>query len=588
ANYTTPLVDSWPGIPMLAVDGAFDETWEDVGVEVPVPTSAGTFDYFVHAWDDAPNYNDSAPSVQITVIDDVDPVVAGVLLNGQPTISVMQGTLVTVEATIDDTGGRGDTAIQGANYTIDGDWAGSTPLDASDGVYDSPVEDVVSSAANSIDTTGWADGDYLVCVYGWDDVLNYNTTGECTVLNISSVDDKPPYVLNVLINNSASYTVLAGEVVNLTAVIDDTPAMGSSILGANYTVNMMWPGIDMFPTDGAFDTPTEDVNITIDTTGWAIATYQICVHGWDDVPNYNYSFTACAQLTVQAPPDTLRPTISNLRAEPDPQAPNENVRISADVQDNVQVSGVWINITDPNGDQVGNYSMTPGAGDEYYYEDNFDLEGSYNYTIWANDTSGNWASASDSFTIQELTPPTIDVTVDPETPRVGETVRFEAAVSDESGVDRVRIEVKDSSGQTILSNRSMTGAGGGVYEYELTFEEAGDYTYIISASDENGNWNRVENTITVLAKAGPSFFEEYWWLILVIVIVVVVVTVVAALLMRRKPKVVEMPPEVAEEVPSAEAPPEAPPAPPEEPVAPPEEETPPPEGEIGKGEETES
>ncbi|MCK4443769.1 MAG: hypothetical protein KAW09_04440, partial [Thermoplasmata archaeon] len=57
ANYTTPLVDSWPGIMMNAVDGSFDGPTEDITADVPVPTMVGTFDYFVHAWDASSNYN---------------------------------------------------------------------------------------------------------------------------------------------------------------------------------------------------------------------------------------------------------------------------------------------------------------------------------------------------------------------------------------------------------------------------------------------------------------------------------------------------------------------------------------------------
>ncbi|UCD93182.1 MAG: carboxypeptidase regulatory-like domain-containing protein, partial [Methanobacteriota archaeon] len=37
ANYTTPLADSWPGTPMIATDGTFDETTEDVAANIPLP-----------------------------------------------------------------------------------------------------------------------------------------------------------------------------------------------------------------------------------------------------------------------------------------------------------------------------------------------------------------------------------------------------------------------------------------------------------------------------------------------------------------------------------------------------------------------
>ncbi len=595
ANYTTPLVDFWPGIDMFPVDMSFDQPTENVTANILVPTSVGVFDYYVHAWDVDMNYNDSAPAVQIIVLDDIDPAVAGVTLNGQPTVSVMPDTSVFVNATVDDTGGRGSTAIQGANYTIDGDWLTSVPLQAADGAFDTFTEDVTSTPS-FIDTTGWADADYEVCVYGWDDVPNYNSIGACAILNISSVDDKPPYVLSVLLNEDPiSATVWPGTTVYLNATIDDNPALGSNIAGANYTIERDWlTTTPMFPLDGAFDGPSEDVNVTIYTSGMALGTYQVCVHGWDEVPNHNVSFTACVDLIIRAPPDTQSPTITDQKAEPDPQAPGEDVRISATVQDNVQVDEVWVNITDPDGEEVGNYSMRYDIGDdEYYYEVDFDIEGEYTFVIWANDTSDNWASASGGFDIRELTPPTIDVTVDPEKPKAGETVTFEATVDDASGVDRVRIEiVRVSDALIVLSNRSMDDLGGGVYGYEFSFDEAGDYDYKISARDENGNWNEVQGTITVAEKAAPSFLEEYWWLLVLIIVIVVVVAVVG-LMLRRKPKVAEVPP-AEEELPPppeepAEAPTEAPAeepteAPAEEPAeAPAEEETPPPPEEEPKG-----
>ncbi len=699
ANYTTPLVDSWPGIDMFPVDMSFDQPTENVTANILVPTSVGVFDYYVHAWDADMNYNDSAPAVQITVLDDIDPAVAGVTLNGQPTVSVMPGTSVFVNATVDDTGGRGSTAIQGANYTIDGDWLTSTPLQPADGAFDTFTEDVTSTPS-FIDTTGWPDADYLVCVYGWDDIPNYNTTGACAMLNISSVDNRPPYLLNVLLNNQPSVTVFAGSTVYLNATIDDVPALGSNILGANYTVGPGWPGIDMFPTDGAFDSPTEDVNITIDTTGWpdadylvcvygwddipnynttgacalltialpdtlppdvlnvllnnqasptvapgsivflnatiddtltmgsnilganytidtiwpgtnmfptdgtfdsptedvnitinttgwADATYQICVYGWDDFPNYN-TIGACAQLTVHTPvgPDTQRPTITNVGATPDPQEPGEDLMIHATVDDNVQVYGAWVNVTNPDGFTVGNVSMTyNAASDEYRYTSTYSDIGTHTFTIWANDTSDNWNSSSGTFEIQDATPPTVVVTVSNDQPEVGETVRFEATADDPSGIDEVRIEI-EKDGDTILSSRRMTyDSNEDIYWYEYAFTEVGDYSYTVTATDENNNDQDVQGTITVSEEAAaPSFLSEYWWLIVLIIVIVVVVAVVG-LMLRRKPKVAEVPPAEEELPPPPEEPAEAPTeAPAEEPTeAPAEEETPPPPEEEPKG-----
>jgi hypothetical protein len=690
---------------MDATDGAFDGPIEDITISIPVPVVAGTYDYFVHAWDSNGNRNDTSSAVQIIVVDDQYPIVSTVWLNGLSSLTVFPGTPVTVEAFVSDLW-RGDSFIAGANYTIGvQNWTSSTPMNPSDGLFDQ-VGETVTSTPGTIDTTGWPDAVYQVCVYAWDIIPNNNTLGDCAPLTISSVDTErpwvygvtlnnlpsvnvapgsivflnatiddtlamgsniqganysiagawddanvlypmdgtfdspledvnttidttgwsggpynicvsgwddvpnynssffvmacaqltilttdalPPLIINVLLNGMGSLTVAPGTTVDLTATIDDTTTNGSNILGANYTLNRTWPGTVMSPVDGFFDNVAEDVNATIDTTGWGDAIYEICVHGWDTVPNYHLAFDACVMLTVQTP-DTTPPAISNIDADPDPQGPGENVRVSATVNDDVQVFEVLIEYRDPGGSSIGNHTMNyDSVNNEYYYIELFTQEGPHTFEIWAVDTSGNWAFASGYFIIVEQIPPTIDVTISNEDPEVGDTVTFEADVTDDSDIDEVRITITDPEGSDVVNNRHMSlDPDTGDYTYDYKFEMAGDYTYTITATDDPGNSNDESGTIAVSEGAGPSFLEEYWWLILVIVIIVVVLLLVG-ILMRRKPEVDEF---VAEptEAPPGEEPVEPPMEEPigepiEEPVEPPTEEVveepPPPEESAG-------
>ncbi|MFQ5885536.1 MAG: DUF835 domain-containing protein, partial [Thermoplasmata archaeon] len=131
-------------------------------------------------------------------------------------------------------------------------------------------------------------------------------------------------------------------------------------------------------------------------------TYEICVHGSDDTPNFNTTFGACAQLIIQTPPDPQSPTVENETAEPSTQVPDDFVRISADIYDNVQVYSVSVIVTDPSGDLVGNHTMNyDPVNDEYYYSDAYAEVGTYTFTIWASDTSDNWNFVSGSFEIIE-------------------------------------------------------------------------------------------------------------------------------------------------------------------------------------------
>ncbi len=401
ANYTIGA-QMWPGTPMNAVVAPFDNPVEDVEASIDTTTWAiGPYDICVYGSDALGNDNTTGLCTILVVSAEIaPPEVLNVALDGQLNLNVMSGVSVDLTAVIDDTS-NGNSNIGGANYTVGiANWPG-TIMFASDGLFDSPIENVDAV----IDTTGWAADTYSICVYGWDENLNYNSVGLCGTIIILDGDSDPPEILNVLMNGLTSISVDPGTTVFLNASVDDSLMGGSNIGGANYTVGIAnWPGLDMFPTDGAFDSPVENVNITIDTTGWANDTYQICVYGWDEFPNYNTSSTACAQLTIQLPvvPDTQSPTISNVDTDPDPQTPGDELRISATAQDNIQVLVVGIEIRGPDGGVLGNFTMTYQAlNDEYYYDATFDVEGDYTFTIWASDTSDNWASATGDFTIEE-------------------------------------------------------------------------------------------------------------------------------------------------------------------------------------------
>jgi len=92
----------------------------------------------------------------------------------------------------------------------------------------------------------------------------------------------------------------------------------------------------------------------------------------------------------------IPPEIKNITDNPDPQEAGGYVNISCDVTDNVGVNDVKVNITFPDGSYL-NESMLGGS---YYYNSSYVQVGSYDYFIWANDTSDNAnISAVYSFTI---------------------------------------------------------------------------------------------------------------------------------------------------------------------------------------------
>ncbi len=303
ANYTSPAAN-WPGTPMNPLDGAFNTSWEEVELTIPTPTIAGTYEYCVYGWDQVipPNYNTTGSCATLDIVDDVPPNVWNVFLDGSATLTVPEGTIVSLDADIDDSV-TGGSNIWDANWTFaPPSWPG-TPMSATDGAFDSQTEGVNTG----IDTSGWIPGSYDICVNARDVLDNQNITCQnfATLTVTSVVDNLPPEISNVMVDGLPSTTVNEGDIVLLTADIDDSATGNSNIAGANYTEGVaVWPGTPMSPWDGAFNSPTETVYQNVDTTWWGQGTHIVCVYAWDNASNVNVTSTACAQIniTVDTPP----------------------------------------------------------------------------------------------------------------------------------------------------------------------------------------------------------------------------------------------------------------------------------------------
>ncbi|MEE9223609.1 MAG: Ig-like domain-containing protein, partial [Thermoplasmata archaeon] len=288
------------------MDGTFDTSREEVELTIPTPTVPGTYDYCVYGWesDIPPNFNTTGRCATLTIVDDLAPDVWNVMLNGGPSVSVPAGTIVDLDADVNDTFTGGADIWDAYWVELGGAWPGN-PTVATDGAFDSPIEGINAL----IDTTGWTPGDHIICINTRDVLDNRNITCQNSATLTIVIDNLPPEISNVLVDGVPATSVTAGAIVVLTADIDDSATGGSDIGGANYTSPAAsWPGTPMIAFDGAYDTSTETATENIDTIGWAPGMYDICVYGWDTVPNNNITSSACAQITIVV--DTTPPTAS--------------------------------------------------------------------------------------------------------------------------------------------------------------------------------------------------------------------------------------------------------------------------------------
>jgi PKD repeat protein len=203
--------------------------------------------------------------------------------------------------------------------------------------------------------------------------------------------------------------------------------------------------------------------------------------------------------------DITLPSINSVTTSPDPQEVHGDVNMTVDVVDNYQLEEVAVIITDPDGQVVGNFSMTfdPGSG-SYYYDSSYSVLGDYTFTVWAKDSSGNCNYSSGSFTMQDTTPPTLsDVLAAPSPQEVHGNVNITVSVSDNYQLGEIKVEVIDPDGQ-VVGNFSMAfDTISGKYYYEDAYSMPGNHSINVWAVDLSGNWNILSTNFMMVDTAQP-------------------------------------------------------------------------------------
>ncbi|MFW9895395.1 MAG: hypothetical protein ACFFD7_06295, partial [Candidatus Thorarchaeota archaeon] len=213
------------------------------------------------------------------------------------------------------------------------------------------------------------------------------------------------------------------------------------------------------------------------------------IYANDTAGNWN---SLTSSILVQ---DTTLPNIFNL---------NE----SADILELGQTEIIQINATDLSGiSQVLieinniNYTMTNIIGSTWEYNNWVPSStGLKTYTIYANDTAGNWNSLLDSITVKDTILPSLVNLIESADPlELGQTETIQINASDLSGISQVLIEINSV-------NYTMTNIIGSTWEYNSWVPTStGLKTYTIYANDTAGNWNSISGAITVNDTIPPTF-----------------------------------------------------------------------------------
>jgi parallel beta-helix repeat protein len=193
--------------------------------------------------------------------------------------------------------------------------------------------------------------------------------------------------------------------------------------------------------------------------------------------------------------DTTSPAITDIIAIPHPQEVYDCVNISANVMDNVAIDTVWINIANPNGVTVGNFTMIHDpVNDRYYKNQTYDIIGTYQFIIWANDTSDNWNSSSGLFTMQDTTPPTtpVELIVTDIPNDEGGALNITWDANTELDLDHYTLYSNKTGSWTVANEISA----GTEYYIDTGLTDGTRYYYNISASDDASNESPQSATVS--------------------------------------------------------------------------------------------
>jgi RNA polymerase subunit RPABC4/transcription elongation factor Spt4 len=217
--------------------------------------------------------------------------------------------------------------------------------------------------------------------------------------------------------------------------------------------------------------------------------------------------TITSQVIDPSPP----PGITGIVSIPDPQELIGPVNITAIVQDNLnEVFSVYVNITDPEDIEIGNFSMEyDSSTNRYYYEREYDIKGTYNFIIWTRDNNGNWNNDIGQFVLRDtFSPEILNTGSYPAQKGVGENVNISSNIEDIVDVYGAWINIRNPQ-SAIVGNFSMEpNPGAQEYYHNDVYNMVGIYTFTIWTNDTSDNWNLSEGQFEIQDTLDPSAYAD--------------------------------------------------------------------------------
>jgi hypothetical protein len=191
-------------------------------------------------------------------------------------------------------------------------------------------------------------------------------------------------------------------------------------------------------------------------------------------------------------PSFTGPLITNVIANPGSQVSGGYINVTCSVT-GVGIYGVWLNISLPSGGYL-NVSMNKSTGDIWYYSSAYFTLGTYQYTIWANDTLGNWTqNGVFEFFIYNSNPQLSLEQVDPQIGYIESWFNFTVTYTDldDHAPDKITLNITGFGVYDLIEFDSLDTdySDGKKYYCNLSGFAIGNYSFHFAANDTLGSWH---------------------------------------------------------------------------------------------------
>lgn len=366
-----------------------------------------------------------------------------------------------------------NNTLEGANVTIYVSPAGPTVVPDS-GVTAAGTIGLINFTAPQVtqDTIYWV----IVCAEYMGEWAN-----ESAGILVRNVDLEPPEMLDLTAEPDPQEL---GGAVNISLRLQDESLMWAFC--QVWDPDLVQIENASMPHDSASD------RFYFERTYDVHGTYQFTVMAFDIHWNTN---STSGSFHILGPP----PTISDVQWERLSGNIPTSVNVSARIEGANGVDGAWLHIWDPDGQEIGNYSMLSSA-DLYWKVVQAGTAGTFAFRISARDAFDKWAAQDGAFTIADESLPTADAGSD-QIVSQGDTVTFNGTGS----TDNWRVE---SYTWTFFNGTDVATLHGPLSGSMFTV--AGGFLVMLEVRDPAGNADQDYLLVQVIATDGDGDGLSDW------------------------------------------------------------------------------